>query len=226
MSEQTTIRSVRALLKLGCAVAIISCPLPSGAQDAAPAMGSSPPGVGAPAAASSSPASQYKVNSGDELDVFVWGEERMQRSVRVQPDGTFAFPLAGTITARGRNVSDISADIRERISVNYRASVPDVTVTVRTASEMRFYVVGKVRTPGSFTSGATVNILQALSMAGGPAEFADVKNAVVLRQQPDGSQVVEPVRLHTVLKGRRALSAGKADRPLPILSSGDVLVIP
>jgi polysaccharide export outer membrane protein len=91
---------------------------------------------------------------------------------------------------------------------------------------MRFYVVGKVRTPGSYTSPDAVNIVQALSMAGGAAEFADIKNAVILRQAADGSQVVEPVKLTTVLKGRRALRAGALANALPTLGSGDVLVIP
>ena len=177
------------------------------------------------AAAGAGQQSQYLVNAGDELDIFVWGEERMQRAVRVQPDGTFAFPLAGTIQARDRNVTDIAAEIRERITVNYRSSVPDVTVSVRDATGMRFYVVGKVRTPGSYTSGTSVNILQALSMAGGTAEFADIKNAVILRQTPAG-QVVEPVRLSTILKGGRAMDAGMLSNPLPMLLSGDVLVIP
>ncbi len=180
-----------------------------------------------PVSLTSSPAGQssYQVITGDELDVFVWGEERMQRAVRVQPDGTFSFPLAGTIQASGRNVSDIAAEIRERISVNYRSSVPDVTVSVREATDMRFYVVGKVRTPGAYTSADPVNILQALSVAGGTAEFADIKNAVILRQTPNG-QVVEPVELSTILKGGRALDAGALNRPLPVLLSGDVLVIP
>ena len=155
----------------------------------------------------------------------MWGEERMQRAVRVQPDGTFSFPLAGTVQATGRNVTDIAAEIRERISVNYRSSVPDVTVSVREATGMRFYVVGKVRTPGSYTSGNPVNILQALSVAGGAAEFADIKNAVILRQTPNG-QVVEPVQLSTILKGGRAMNAGVLSSPLPMLLSGDVLVIP
>lgn len=182
-----------------------------------------------PAAAASTappPTPQYRVAIGDELDVFVWGEERMQRAVRVQPDGTFSFPLAGTVKAEGRNVSDISSEIRERISSNYRSAAPDVTVTVRAATEMRFYVVGKVREAGSYTSGTKVNVLQALSMAGGAAEFADLRNAVILRQRPDGSQVVEPVQLTTILKGRRALSAGALEKALPTLGSGDVLVIP
>jgi polysaccharide biosynthesis/export protein len=168
---------------------------------------------------------QYRVNSGDELDIFVWGEDRMQRAVRVQPDGTFAFPLAGTITAVGRGTTEIADEIRERIAVNYRSAPPDVTVSVRDATGMRIYVLGKVRTPGSYTSGKALNILQALSMAGGLAEFADVKHAVILRQTSAG-QVVEPVHLRRLLKGARKLEAGALGKPLPTLSSGDVLVIP
>lgn len=206
--------SHRALLLASLAAAPV---LPASAQTVASTPRLSP---------ATTPPSQYRVHIGDELDVFVWGEERMQRSVRVQPDGSFAFPLAGTIMAKGRTTSDISAEIRERIAVNYRSAAPDVTVSVRDASEMRFYVIGKVREPGSYTSGTAVNILQALSMAGGTAEFADIRNAVILRQQPDGSQFVQPVELHTLLKGSRALSPGALEDALPTLSSGDVLVIP
>ncbi len=173
----------------------------------------------------SAASTRYTVNAGDELEVFVWGEERMQRQVLVQPDGTFAFPLAGTIKASGRNVSDIAAELRERISLNYRTTPPDVTVSLRGATGMRFYVLGKVRTPGSFTSGTAPNVLQALSMAGGTAEFADVRHAVILRQTGQG-QVVEPVQLQRLLKGGRSLDPGNLAKPLPTLSSGDVLVIP
>jgi polysaccharide export outer membrane protein len=170
-------------------------------------------------------APRYTVNAGDELDVFVWGEERMQRQVLVQPDGTFAFPLAGTIKASGRNVSDIAAEVRQRISLNYRTAPPDVTVSVREATGMRFYVLGKVRSPGSFTSGIAPNVLQALSMAGGTADFADLGHAVILRQTPQG-QIVEPVQLKRLLKGGRSLDPGNLAKPLPTLASGDVLVIP
>lgn len=192
---------------------------------ATPAAAQSLPNANAARLPIEASATHYRVNVGDELDIFVWGEERMQRAVRIQPDGTFAFPLAGTIEAAGRGVSEIAADIRERISVNYRAAPPDVTVSVRDAIQMRFYVIGKVRTPGSFTSGTPVNILQALSMAGGPAEFADIKNSVIMRQRPDGSQLVEPVQLATLLKGRKAMKGG-TQASLPALQSGDVLVVP
>lgn len=179
----------------------------------------------APAITDGTTVKPYNVNAGDELDIFVWGEDRMQKLVRVQPDGTFNFPLAGTIRASDRTVTDIAAEIRERISTNYRSAPPDVTVSVRDAVGMRFYVVGKVRTPGSYTSGSPVNILQALSMAGGEAEFADLRNAVIMRQGPKG-QTVERVELANLLKGGRGLSAGALAKPLPVLLSGDVLVVP
>jgi polysaccharide export outer membrane protein len=168
---------------------------------------------------------EYRINPGDELEIFVWGEERMQRPVRVLPDGSFAFPLAGTIKAEGRTSPEIAAAISERIKGNYRSAVPDVTVTVRDAAGSRFYVVGKVRTPGGYAIGRRVNVVQALSLAGGTAEFADIDNAIILRQTAQG-QSVERVRLSDVLKGSRGLSAGPQAIPLPTLGSGDVLVIP
>lgn len=168
---------------------------------------------------------EYRINAGDELEISVWGEERMQRIVRVLPDGTFAFPLAGTIKALGQTVSEVSTAIRQRIANNYRSGPPDVTVGVRTAIATSFFVVGRVRTPGVYSSGRDVNVVQALSMAGGLADFADVKHAVILRQSP-GGQVVEPVALSRVLKGGRRLDRGALTKPLPILRSGDVLVIP
>lgn len=172
-----------------------------------------------------SPQSGYRINAGDDLDISVWGEEKMTRITRVLPDGTISVPLAGTITAAAKTVEEVSDEIRQRIAPNYRTSPPEVTVAVRDATGMRFYVVGKVRTPGSFSTGRAVDSLQALSMAGGLADFADVKNAVILRHTANG-QVVEPVRLATVLKGHRRLKPGELAEPLPMLRSGDVLVIP
>jgi len=168
---------------------------------------------------------EYHVNPGDDLDVLVWGEDRLQRMVRVLPDGTFTFPLAGQIQAAHHTVREISAQISANIAPNYRQAPPDVTVAVHEPSGMRFYVMGKVRTPGGFSSGRAVNVVQALSMAGGLADFADVKHAIILRQTAQG-QVIERLRLAEVLKGARGVDQGELPAPLPILGVGDVLVVP
>lgn len=167
----------------------------------------------------------YQVNAGDVLEVFVWGEPKLQREVRVLPDGTFAFPLAGTITAEGHTAEAIGKDILSRIQSKFRETVPEVTVTVRDPAGMRVYVVGKVRAPGAFSIGRYINALQALALAGGPSEFADVDNAVVLSEAPTG-QKAERVRLSDLLKGGKKMGAGAQPYSLPPLRSGDVLVVP
>ncbi len=237
LGQAPTVRShagvrPRRLAMLAAAIALGGA-MPATAQDRSVA--AVPPIVGAIVAPSGSgavpvvpptvTAAEYRISAGDELDISVWGEERMQRTVRVLSDGTFAFPLAGTIPATGQTVRQVSHAIRERIASYYRADIPDVTVGVRTAAAMTFYVIGKVRTPGTYASTRTVNIVQALSMAGGLAEFANVKRAVILRQTATG-QTVEPVQLARILKGQRRLTAGALDQALPVLGSGDVLIIP
>jgi polysaccharide biosynthesis/export protein len=169
--------------------------------------------------------STYRMNAGDVLEVFVWGEERLQREVRVLPDGTISFPLVGTVRAEGRTAEEVGAEIRTRVAPQFRAGPPEVTVSVKDTPGMRFYVIGKVRAPGSFTIGQNVNALQALSLAGGPTEFADVENAVIMREGANG-QTVERVRIAEALKGAKRAIGGAPQRILPILQSGDVLVIP
>lgn len=181
-----------------------------------------------PSIAQSPPAdalAEYRLNAGDVLDIFVWGEERMQREVRVLPDGTIAFPLAGTVQAEGKTAREVGVDIQTRIQSYFRSGTPEVTVSVKDTAGMRFYVTGKVRAPGSYSAGRALNALQALTLAGGPAEFADIANAIILRQTATG-QIVERVSLINVLKGGRRLEAGEQANPIPMLRSGDVLVIP
>jgi polysaccharide export outer membrane protein len=178
-----------------------------------------------PAPAAAQQSRPYQVNAGDVLEVFVWGEPKLQRDVRVLPDGTFAFPLAGTITAEGRTAQLIAADILARIQSKFRETVPEVTVTVKDPAGMRVYVVGKVRAPGAFPIGRYINALQALALAGGPSEFADVDNAVVLSETPNG-QKAERVRLSDVLKAGKKGDGATQSYSLPPLRSGDVLVVP
>src|SRR5687768_9672940 len=70
------------------------------------------------------PSSAYRINSGDELEVYVWGEERLQRSVRVLPDGTFAFPLVGQVVAQGKLPQELERTISEQLREQYRGQVP------------------------------------------------------------------------------------------------------
>ena len=103
----------------------------------------------APTPAAQAP--QYRINAGDELEVYVWGEERLQRGVKVLPDGTIAFPLVGQIVAQGMLPRELEQAISERLRGQYRGEVPQVTVSIVAASGMQFSVMGRVNAPGAFT---------------------------------------------------------------------------
>ena len=164
----------------------------------------------------------YRVNPGDELEILVWGDERLQRIVLVLPDGTFAFPLVGQVNAAGRLPSEIERVITTGLQPQYKGPVPQVTVSVKKASGYQFSVIGKVRNPGTFTPGRYVNALEALAIAGGPAEFANPGGARVIRKSGDQLFVV-PLRLQDALRGDTS-RLGPND--IPRIESGDTLVVP
>ena len=179
--------------------------------------------------ATAQPASQaaptgvaYRINPGDEIDVLVWGDERLQRSVRVLPDGTFAFPLVGQVVAAGRLPSELERIITAGLQPQYRGQVPQVTVSVKNPSGFQFSVVGKVRGPGTFTPGRYVNALEALSIAGGATEFADLNNVRIIRKSGENLLTIR-VRVNDALRG----SAGRlTTNDIPQILSGDTLVVP
>jgi polysaccharide biosynthesis/export protein len=166
----------------------------------------------------------YRINPGDEVEIFVWGEERLQRVVRVLPDGSFSFPLVGRVEAASRLPSELERVITQGLASQYSGAVPQVTVSVRNPSGMQFSVIGKVRSPGTFTPGRYVNALEALSIAGGGTEFADLNNVIIIRKGAGGLEPVR-VRLNQLLKGSPS-ARDVAPEGIPQIRSGDTVVVP
>jgi polysaccharide export outer membrane protein len=174
--------------------------------------------------AASSARSTYRISAGDQLDVYVWGDERLQRSLTVLPDGTFGFPLAGTVMASGRTPNDVESELSRLLAPQYKGVAPQVTVSVKQSTGMQISVIGKVKSPGTFSPTRYVTVLDALALAGGPTEFADLGNIVVLRNNGGRSTVVR-ARLTGVLKGRPG-DADLTGESIPQLAAGDTVVVP
>src|SRR5215217_7564829 len=77
------------------------------------------------------PGPAYRIYPGDEIEVFVWGDERLQRTVRVLPDGSFSFPLVGQVVAQDQLPVDLERIIAAALRPQYRGVVPQVTVIVK-----------------------------------------------------------------------------------------------
>jgi polysaccharide biosynthesis/export protein len=158
----------------------------------------------------------YSVKPGDLLQVSVWKEPELQRPVLVRPDGAFSFPLAGEVDARGKSVSDLQKLLTERL--RKYISDPVVTVSVQEVRGNKVYVIGQVNKPGEFIVNPSVDVMQALSMAGGGTAFASLGNIVVLRRK-SGQQTAIPFKYTEVLKGR------ELEQNI-MLEAGDVVVVP
>ena len=172
----------------------------------------------ADAAAAAAPAvsASYLVHPGDTLQVSVWREPELQGEVLVRPDGGMTFPLAGEIQAAGHSVDDIRQVLQTRVA----KFVPDpvVTVVVKKADGNRFFVVGKVNRPGDFALYGSIDVMQALSAAGGTTPFADVNGIRILRREGERQQVFR-FRYDDVRRGRDLASN-------IVLHSGDTVVVP
>lgn len=165
----------------------------------------------------------YTINAGDDIEVYVWGEERLQRSIKVLPDGTFSFPLIGKVIAQGKLPKQIEEDISKGLETQYRGEVPQVTVSVSAPSGLQFSVIGKVAGPGTFTPGRYVNLLEALSMAGGASEFANLSKITIVRKTGQGLTHLK-ANLGDAMKGN--FGSSDATVTIPQIESGDTVIVP
>lgn len=158
----------------------------------------------------------YKLQPGDVLTVVVWKETDLQSEVLIRPDGGISFALAGDMQAAGRTTDELRSELQTRV----RKLVPDavVTVLVKAPNGNRVFVIGKVNHPGDFALNRPIDVMQALSLAGGTTPFADTDSIRVLHR--DGPrQTSVRFRYGEVVKGRN-LSQNV------LLQSGDTVVVP
>src|SRR5271163_4960026 len=116
-------------------------------------------------------ADSYILRAGDVLVVSVWKESDMQGEVLVRPDGGISFALAGELQAAGHTVDELTKMLETRV----RKYIPDavVTISVKAINGNRVYVIGKVNRPGDFPLSGPIDVIQALSLAGGATPFAN-----------------------------------------------------
>jgi polysaccharide biosynthesis/export protein len=158
----------------------------------------------------------YTVKPGDILKVSVWKEPELQGPILIRPDGGFSFPLVGEIDGRGKTVAELQAIMTQRLTKYI--SDPVVSVSVTEIHGNKVYVIGQVAKPGEFIVNPRVDVMQALSMAGGTTAFASLGNIIILRRN-GATQTALRFDYTDVAKGK------KLDDNIQ-LQSGDVVVVP
>jgi polysaccharide biosynthesis/export protein len=158
----------------------------------------------------------YQIGPNDVLSIHVWKEDELSRDVVVTPDGKISFPLIGEIEAQGKTVTELKNLVGEKLLAFVTA--PEVTVIVRESRSRAVYTIGKVRRPGPYPLVADMTVIQALSAAGGLAEWADEKNILIIRKE-DGKE--------TQLRfNYRDFTRGRDLEQNILLQPGDTILVP
>jgi polysaccharide export outer membrane protein len=182
--------------------------------------------VTAPAAAQETAVVQndagYRINGGDLLHISVYGEQNLDKDVPVQPDGGIAFPLVGNLNARGMTLKELQGKIADNLRESqYFPNLTDneVTVSMVKATGNSVSVVGQVKAPGTFAYDTQLDVMQALSLAGGLTPFASKSKIKILRRDQAGTQTA-------ILFDYGDVEDGEQLEKNILLRGGDVVVVP
>jgi polysaccharide export outer membrane protein len=223
---------VAAGLTLAGAPASAQAPAPAPAASAPAAATPAPTtppattaGAPAPRTAATAPATtrgaagnqpEYRIGSGDKLQINVYKEADLSQALQVRPDGRITMPLVGDLAAAGQTPMQLQRRLAE--SLREYVSNPVVTVMVVEVAERVVYVMGEVNTPGAVPLKGSMTVLQALAVAGGFKEFANKGGIKVLRKTP-GSDRVETIPFSYK-------DAVRSDALTFYLAEGDTVVVP
>lgn len=166
----------------------------------------------------------YRFAPGDSVDVTVLEDPSLNRQVLILPDGRISLPIVGTIDAAGKTPEQLAARIRSGLGKVF-VSPPTVTAAAIGLSEESLkedpeavYVVGEVRNPGAFVFEKPMNVIQALSLAGGPGPFA-ARSRIQVHRTVDNVTTVETFDYDALEDGRPGTLGAE-------LKDGDVIIVP
>lgn len=161
--------------------------------------------------------SGYRLHAGDKIVVGLYDDLKLPpREIVVTPDGTFSFPMIGEVQAGGKTAAEIRSQMETKLK-KY-VTEPVVTFAVTQVNGNVAYVVGQVNKPGQLIMNPGLNVLQALSMAGGGNPYAKLDNIIVIRGTGSQQQVLQ---FHY-----GQVSSGRNLEQNVELQSGDVVVVP
>jgi polysaccharide biosynthesis/export protein len=170
----------------------------------------------------------YLLAPGDMLEISVWKEESMQKEqILVAPDGNITFPLVGTVMAAGKPIQALEEAVAAKLA-DYIAD-PVVNIKLVQNNGNTIFVIGKVTKPGQYPANRRIDVMQALSLAGGLTVFADTGSiftdifgdggSIHVLRRVGNTVKIFPFDYDDVLKGKHL-------EQNIILEAGDTVTVP
>ena len=158
----------------------------------------------------------YVIGSEDSVEVQVWKNPDLSRTVTVRPDGKISLPLIGDVQAAGQTAVQLTEAVTDKLKTYYREPA-QVTVIVSQVNSYAIYILGEVKTPGKQLVRSGTTFLQAVSLSGGFTPFASTSKITLRRRGSAGKETAIPIRYKDVLAGQQANF---------VLKPGDTIIIP
>jgi polysaccharide export outer membrane protein len=158
---------------------------------------------------------EYQIGPEDVLDISVWKNPELSRTVPVRPDGKVSLPLLNDFRAAGLTPSDLREQLVARLSDF--VPTPEVSVIVREVHSRKIAVVGAVKTAGRYELKSPMTVLEAIALAQGFTDFAARDRIVVLRQS-GGTTTRIPFNYRKIADGMEQENF--------FVRPGDIVVVP
>lgn len=131
----------------------------------------------------------YILGPEDVLEITVWRNVDLSKTVTVRPDGKISLPLIGDVSAVGKTTVQLADEISGKLK-EYKEN-PQVTILVKEVNSYAIYVLGEVAHPGKFPLKSKTTLLQAVTVAGGFTATAARNKIVVFRFAKDGTSQIK-----------------------------------
>jgi len=161
------------------------------------------------------PEAEYKVGPQDLLEVQVWGQPDLARTVRVNLQGKISLPLIGGVDAVGLTAQQLEKNISDRLSEKFLQD-PQVTVFIKEFTTLRFTIEGAVNKPGLYPLSGQITLLRALAVAGGQGPLSDMSDVMLFRLLPTGERQTLSFDIEKIRSGE------VAD---PFIANDDLVVV-
>jgi polysaccharide export outer membrane protein len=144
--------------------------------------------------------SEFRLGPDDVIEVSVYQDKTLDRTVPVRPDGKISLPLIGEMPASGKTATELQKEIALRLK-EFVAD-PTVTVVVKEVNSPKISVLGEVKSPGMYKIKDRATLLDAIALAGGLTEYAKRNKIVVIRTDSNGPPHQFKLNIDDQIKGR------------------------
>jgi len=124
--------------------------------------------------------SNYKIAPMDTVSVQVFRMKDLSGDYQVDLTGKISMPLIGEVPAANLTTAQLDQELTSKFSEKYLEN-PDVSVGVKESAKRAVTVDGAVKQAGAFPTSGPMGLMQAVALAGGATEDANIRRVAVFR---------------------------------------------